>query len=103
MRHGPGRDLESFLAAIAQLDAAMLYLEGHAELAACQEAYAYAEKIHEKAMHDCETDFHTTLTQQTNATLPPVSVLTQLAADGALQVRVRPTLNCAREPMKAHL
>eukprot|EP00798_Chlamydomonas_sp_ICE-L_P007324 gene7324-445_t len=60
LRRGPQADLAAFLAHLAQLDESMAFLELHSSLRSAQEAYAHAEGVHLKALHDCEVDFKNT-------------------------------------------
>ncbi|GLC40352.1 hypothetical protein PLESTB_001679800 [Pleodorina starrii] len=88
LRLGPGRSeqqLDSFLAAVGRLEAALNHLEayldgGESSVGAVEQAYENATDLYDRAMRDCEADFAAVLSQHGAARLPSAAWLTEKAS-----------------------
>mmetsp|Transcript_32957 Transcript_32957/g.72844 ORF Transcript_32957/g.72844 Transcript_32957/m.72844 type:complete len:654 (-) Transcript_32957:625-2586(-) len=92
MKHGPQRDLETFLKHLTTLQAALDYLDQHSQLQAAQQAVAHANRVHARAMADCEADFASTLTQASSAIMPSASLLVKQASEHLAESAENPAL-----------
>jgi hypothetical protein len=78
LEQGPGKDLDAFLEALGQLEAANTFLSRHTQLASCTAALAAAQGTFDRALEQCGADFKATLAAGARAAMPSAAAFAKM-------------------------
>lgn len=101
---GPYSDLDAYLVCLSELEQCIEFMKARGGLQAARAGLLRAQNVHERGMHECESDFVSSLSRMSREALPPGELLaakcserfTEETLSGALMAQMLPEAEMPR-------